>query len=125
MNVATVDTDQTDEEQDDVSQRTRVQSGFSIRFAFQVPVGRGEEIPYANERFDVVIADNVLEHLRHHLIYATGANHSVVAYNFNPMHRDLNRSDYRLLWNGILNWRQLDPTGQGFLLFRYYERVAP
>ena len=31
----------------------------------------------------------------------------VVAYNFNPMHRDLNRSDYRLLWNGILNWRAL------------------
>ncbi len=33
----------------------------------------------------------------------------VVAYNFNPMHRDLNRSDYRLLWNGILNWRELRP----------------
>jgi hypothetical protein len=29
----------------------------------------------------------------------------IVAYNFNPMHRDLNRSDYRLLWNGILNWQ--------------------
>ncbi len=28
----------------------------------------------------------------------------VLAYNFNPMHRDLNRSDFRLLWNGILNW---------------------
>jgi len=35
----------------------------------------------------------------------------VVAYNFNPMHRDLNRSDYRLLWNGILNWRFLGPRG--------------
>ncbi len=33
----------------------------------------------------------------------------IVAYNFNPMHRDLNRSDYRLLWNGILNWRSLGP----------------
>ena len=33
----------------------------------------------------------------------------VVAYNFNPMHRDLNRSDFRLLWNGILNWRELRP----------------
>lgn len=33
----------------------------------------------------------------------------VVAYNFNPMHRDLNRSDSRLLWNGILNWRELRP----------------
>ena len=31
----------------------------------------------------------------------------VVAYNFNPMHRDLNRSDYRLLWNAILNWEFL------------------
>ncbi len=28
----------------------------------------------------------------------------VLTYNFNPMHRDLNRSDFRLLWNGILNW---------------------
>jgi len=34
----------------------------------------------------------------------------VLVYNFNPMHRDLNRSDYRLLWNGILNWRHLNPT---------------
>ena len=35
---------------------------------------------------------------------------TVVVYNFNPMHRDLNRSDYRLLWNGILNWRHLNPS---------------
>jgi hypothetical protein len=28
----------------------------------------------------------------------------VIAFNFNPQHRDLNRSDYRLLWNAILNW---------------------
>jgi hypothetical protein len=34
----------------------------------------------------------------------------IVTYNFNPMHRDLNRSDYRLLWNGILNWKELAPT---------------
>ena len=33
----------------------------------------------------------------------------IVAYNFNPMHRDLNRSDYRLLWNAILNWQRLVP----------------
>jgi hypothetical protein len=27
------------------------------------------------------------------------------------MHRDLNRSDYRLLWNAILNWQAiLQPT---------------
>jgi hypothetical protein len=31
----------------------------------------------------------------------------VIAYNFNPMHRDLNRSDYRFLWNAILNWRYM------------------
>ena len=31
----------------------------------------------------------------------------VIAFNFNPMHRDLNRSDYRFLWNAILNWRYL------------------
>ncbi len=35
-----------------------------------------------------------------------GAGH-VVVYNFNPMHRDLNHSDYRLLWNAVLNWRHL------------------
>jgi len=34
----------------------------------------------------------------------------VVALNFNPMHRDLNHSDYRLLWNGILNWNALPPA---------------
>lgn len=28
----------------------------------------------------------------------------VVAYNFSPIHRDMNRSDYRLLWNAVLNW---------------------
>jgi hypothetical protein len=31
----------------------------------------------------------------------------VIAYNFNPVHRDLNRSDCRLLWNAILNWKML------------------
>ena len=31
----------------------------------------------------------------------------IVAYNFSPIHRDMNRSDYRLLWNAIVNWRQL------------------
>jgi len=31
----------------------------------------------------------------------------IVAYNFNPVHRDLNRSDFRLLWNGILNWEHI------------------
>jgi hypothetical protein len=31
----------------------------------------------------------------------------VLAFNFNPMHRDLNRSDFRLLWNGVLNWSHI------------------
>ena len=31
----------------------------------------------------------------------------VVAFNFNPLHRDLNRGDQRLLWNAILNWEAL------------------
>ncbi len=35
----------------------------------------------------------------------------VVAYNFNPIHRDLNHSDHRFFWNAILSWsylRELD-----------------
>lgn len=31
----------------------------------------------------------------------------VVAFNFNPMHRDMNRGDHRLLWNAILNWQAI------------------
>jgi hypothetical protein len=31
----------------------------------------------------------------------------VIAFNFNPVHRDLNRSDFRMLWNAILNWRAI------------------
>ncbi len=34
----------------------------------------------------------------------------VLAYNFNPIHRDLNRSDYRFLWNALLNWNALPPA---------------
>lgn len=34
----------------------------------------------------------------------------VLAFNFNPQHRDLNRSDYRFLWNAILNWKGLPPA---------------
>ncbi|MGB5296951.1 MAG: hypothetical protein WBP34_18565, partial [Thermoanaerobaculia bacterium] len=32
---------------------------------------------------------------------------AIVAYNFNPMHRYLNHSDHRFLWNAIMNWQQL------------------
>jgi hypothetical protein len=31
----------------------------------------------------------------------------VLAYNFNPVYRELNYSDYRLLWNALLNWETL------------------
>jgi hypothetical protein len=31
----------------------------------------------------------------------------IVAFNFNPIHRDLNRSDFRMLWNVVLNWQSL------------------
>ncbi len=31
----------------------------------------------------------------------------VVAFNFNPMHRDLNRGDQRMLWNSLINWRAI------------------
>ena len=34
----------------------------------------------------------------------------VLTYNFNPMHRDLNHSDYRFFWNAILNWNSLPPA---------------
>jgi hypothetical protein len=36
----------------------------------------------------------------------------VVAFNFNPVHRDLNRSDFRFLWNALLNWNALPPFGK-------------
>ncbi len=31
----------------------------------------------------------------------------VIAFNFNPLHRDMNRGDQRLLWNSILNWQAI------------------
>jgi hypothetical protein len=34
----------------------------------------------------------------------------VVAFLFNPIHRDLNRSDHRFLWNALLNWNALPPA---------------
>jgi hypothetical protein len=35
----------------------------------------------------------------------------VVAFNFNPIHRDLNRGDQRLVWNAILNWKAIVAGG--------------
>ena len=51
-----------------------------------------------------------LEGLPAILDFPLGRGH-IVAFNFNPMHRELNRSDYRLLWNAILNWRAIVETG--------------
>ena len=31
----------------------------------------------------------------------------VVTFNFNPLHRDLNRGDQRMLWNAIINWQAI------------------
>jgi Zinc carboxypeptidase len=31
----------------------------------------------------------------------------VVAFNFNPIHRDLSRGDQRLVWNALLNWEAI------------------
>lgn len=36
----------------------------------------------------------------------SGKGH-VVAFNFNPFHRDMNRGDQRLVWNTILNWQKI------------------
>jgi hypothetical protein len=35
-----------------------------------------------------------------------GHGHAVV-FNFNPIHRDMNRGDQRLVWNAILNWQAI------------------
>ena len=34
-------------------------------------------------------------------------NGHVVTFNFNPLHRDLNRGDQRMLWNALLNWQAI------------------
>jgi hypothetical protein len=31
----------------------------------------------------------------------------VVTFNFNPLHRDLNRGDQRMVWNAIINWQAI------------------
>jgi hypothetical protein len=40
----------------------------------------------------------------------TGMGH-IITYNFNGIHRDMNRGDFRLVWNAILNWNALPDTG--------------
>jgi len=31
----------------------------------------------------------------------------VVTFNFNPLYRDLNRGDQRMLWNTLINWQAI------------------
>ena len=35
-----------------------------------------------------------------------GTGH-VVAFNFNPLYRDLNRGDFRMVWNALINWQAI------------------
>jgi hypothetical protein len=37
----------------------------------------------------------------------------VVSYNFNGIHRDMNRGDFRLVWNAVINWDALPHTPGG------------
>ncbi len=34
----------------------------------------------------------------------------IVAFNFDPIHRLMSRSDFRLVWNALLNWNDLPPV---------------
>ena len=34
----------------------------------------------------------------------------MVAFDFDPIHRYLTLSDFRLVWNAILNWNDLPPV---------------
>jgi len=36
----------------------------------------------------------------------------VVAFNFDPIHRTLTRSDFRMVWNAILNWNDFPPPAK-------------
>jgi hypothetical protein len=37
----------------------------------------------------------------------------VIAFNFNPLYRDLNRGDHRMVWNAIINWQAILAAGTG------------
>ena len=37
----------------------------------------------------------------------------VIAFNFDPIHRSMSRSDFRLVWNALLNWNdQPQPSAE-------------
>jgi hypothetical protein len=37
----------------------------------------------------------------------------IVSYNFNGIHRDMNRGDFRLVWNAVINWNALPDSDEG------------
>jgi hypothetical protein len=37
----------------------------------------------------------------------------IITYNFNGIHRDMNRAEHRLVWNAILNWNALPESVPG------------
>jgi hypothetical protein len=44
----------------------------------------------------------------HPAILDTPVGHGhIITFNFNPMHRDLNRGDQRMLWNALINWQAI------------------
>ena len=75
------------------------------------PVDRGPVVATWGGGGDMVVSGGMRGEadLRGHpaILDLTVGRGRVVAYNFSPIHRDMNRSDYRLLWNAILNWRKL------------------
>jgi hypothetical protein len=68
--------------------------------------GKGED-----EDYDIVVSGGVKngDDLEGHpaILDLPAGRGRVIAYNFNPLHRDLNHSDYRFLWNAVLNWRYI------------------
>ena len=84
-----------------------IQPGTKIfRCKVQTPPGRQFEI--RTEAYRRI--EKALDGRPAILDFALGKGH-VVAYNFSPIHRDMNRSDHRFLWNAILNWNALTPPG--------------
>ena len=78
--------------------------------------GKGEEVAGKAKKEEVkmlvsgvVKGDDELEG-RPAILDLRAGRGRIVAFNFNPIHRDLNRSDYRLLWNALLNWNALPPV---------------
>ena len=65
-----------------------------------------EKIKNAKTRLDA----QVREIVRWHFSPDTGTPfwlEKAKSFNFNPLHRDLNRGDHRLVWNAIPNWQAI------------------